>query len=320
MAADMVDRFVGCLLGLAVGDALGMPVEGFSAEEIKATVGHVREMMPAAEDHFHCGLLSGQYTDDTQQTLVLAESMLESSGFSGDLFAERLMDWGRSWAVDESLNRGVGLATRSSLEEMRLGKSWQESGVHIPTCGSAMRAAPIGLVYHCDLSLVSRYADLQSISTHCSPAARAGSVAVACGVALGLMGFPKETMIRMVAAQAGRIDHDFSQRLLWAGSLVSLEPTEAMAQIGTSPSVYETVPAAFYCHLKFGPEDAVIAGASSGGDTDTIASIAGGLAGASAGTRWIPERWLSCLEDRQKIEDVGIKLADLSSRMCGEHI
>jgi ADP-ribosyl-[dinitrogen reductase] hydrolase len=314
----MVDRFVGCLLGLASGDALGMPVEGFSAEEIKATVGPVRDMMPASEKHFHRGLLCGQYTDDTQQTLVLAESMLQSSGFSGDIFAERLMDWGLTWAMDESLNRGVGLATRSSLDEMRNGKPWQESGVQIPTCGSAMRAAPIGLVYHCDLSLVARYADLQSISTHCSSAARAGSVAVACGVALSLVGFPKDTVLRMVAAQAGRIDSDFSQRLIWAGSLMDIETSEALAQIGTSPSVYETVPAAFYCHLRFGPEDALIAGASCGGDTDTIASIAGALAGASEGTGWIPQRWLSCLEDRKTIEDMGKRLADLSARLCGE--
>ena len=318
MAAGILDGFKGCMLCLAIGDALGMPVEGLTAREIRETLGQVRDMISPAPDHFHFGLKAGQFTDDTEEALILAESMLESYGFSGDKFADRMMDWGRSWSLDESLNRGVGLATKASLESMRSGVSWQESGARIPTCGSAMRAAPIGLLYHCDLGMVSRYAELQSICTHCSSAARAASVAVAAGVALGLKNFPKGTILSMSSSLAARVDRDFSQRLQWVGALMGMNPDEALETIGNSPEVYETVPAAFYCFMRFEPEEALVAAASTGGDTDSIASIAGSLIGASSGTAWIPLRWLSILEEREHIETVASRLAEMSDLLCGE--
>lgn len=314
---DILDRFRGCLLGLAAGDALGMPVEGYTADEIKAKFGEVRDMMPAQEGHFHAGLEAGQYTDDTLETLLLAESMIESSGFSAERFSIKLREWGSSWPLDESASRGAGLATKSSVEKMIAGSSWKESGAMIPTCGSAMRAAPIGLVYRCDLSLVSGYADLQSLPTHCGSAARAGSIAMAAAIALCTNGFPKETVLHTACNLARKVDREFADRLAWTESLIGLEPEKALAAIGNSPEVSETVPAAFYCFLKFKPEEGLIAAASGGGDTDSIASIAGSLFGASKGSSWIPERWLTCLESRDRVEKVSEELVHLSSVLCG---
>ena len=91
---DLLDRFRGCLYGVAVGDALGMPTEGYTAEEIRSKFGIVRDMMPAPEGHFHTGLLAGRFTDDTEETLMLAESLIEASGFSATNFAEKLITWG----------------------------------------------------------------------------------------------------------------------------------------------------------------------------------------------------------------------------------
>jgi ADP-ribosyl-[dinitrogen reductase] hydrolase len=317
MDMPMQDRFRGCLLGLAVGDALGMPVEGYSAEEIRSKFGAVRDMMAASQDHFHAGLGAGQYTDDTLETLLLARSMIESCGFSADNFAKRLSEWGCTWALDERLCRGAGFATRSSVESMVKGTAWQESGLTIPTCGSAMRASPIGLVYHCDLSIVGRYADLQSLPTHCGAAARAGAVAVAVGVALCIKGFSKEAVLRIACDQSRRIDEGFANRLLWIEHLLSLEPSKALSLIGNSPMVTDTVPSAFYCFLRREPEEALILAASSGGDSDSIASIAGSLFGALLGTAWVPDRWLSRLEDKEEIEKTAARLADLSAMLCG---
>ena len=117
----------------------------------------------------------GQFTDDTEETLILAESLIEHSGFSANGFSQRLMSWGSTWCLDQRLSSGVGFATRSAVESMIAGTPWQESGISIPTCGSAMRAAPIGLFYHADLGLVRSYADLQSLPTHSAPASRAGA-------------------------------------------------------------------------------------------------------------------------------------------------
>jgi ADP-ribosylglycohydrolase len=308
---DLLDRFRGCLYGVAVGDALGMPTEGYTAKEIRSKFGIVRDMMPAPEGHFHSGLLAGRFTDDTEETLMLAESLIEASGFSATNFAEKLITWGKSWTMDERLCRGVGFATRSSVESMIAGTSWKESGLSTPTCGSAMRAASIGLLYNGDLGLVSKYAELQSLPTHCGIASRAGAVAVATGVALCLKGFGKEMALRTAASAAQRLDIDFAERLLWVLSLKDLKPEDALGTIQNSPLARETVPAAFYCFIKFDPEEALIWAASSGGDTDSIASIAGSLFGATYGTSWLPDRWLAPLEQKERIERAAMGLMSL---------
>ena len=288
-----------------------MPTEGYTAYEIRSLFGQVRDMMQAPAGHFHIGLLAGQFTDDTEETLMLAESLIEVSGFSAARFADKLIAWGMTWKMDERLNRGVGFATRSAVESMIAGTPWQESGHTIPTCGAAMRAAPIGLLYNFDLNIVKSYADLQSLPTHCSAPARAGAIAVAAGVALSLKGFPKEMILRNAASQASRVDVDFAKRLLWVGTLLDMRPEEALGLIRNSPLASETVPAAFYCFLKFEPEEALIMAASSGGDTDTIASIAGSLFGAACGASWVPKRWLESLEQKERIESAARALFDL---------
>jgi ADP-ribosyl-[dinitrogen reductase] hydrolase len=316
MAEGLLNQFQGCMLGLAVGDALGMPVEGLKRDEIAESLGEVREMVAPAPNHFHCGLSPGQYTDDTEQTLLLAETIIEAGFFDVERFTSKLADWGRCWIADPSKNRGVGWTSKTAIQELLRDRPWQETGLSTPTCGSAMRTAPIGLVYHCSLDLVARYAEQQSLPTHSSTGARAGSIAVAVGVALSLLGFAPPRVLEMAASFSERVDRDLGQRLMMVKELLDLDPPEALAEIGTSPMVAETVPAAFYCHLKFEPEEALVAAASSGGDTDTIASIAGALAGASRGSAWIPERWLSRLEKRGRIEEMATDLADVAARIC----
>ncbi len=313
---DLLERFRGCLLGGAVGDALGMPTEGYTAEEISSRFGPVREMLAAPLGHFHTGLEAGQFTDDTEETLLLAESLIEASGFSAQHFSEKLIGWGTVWTLDERLNRGVGLTTRSAVESLISGRSWQESGLSIPTCGSAMRAAPVGLLFNSDLDLVARYADLQSLPTHTASVARAGAVAIATGVALCLHGFPREMVLRIAAEKAGLIDRDLGEKLLLVESLLNLDAQEALRATGCSPLASETVPAAFYCFLRFEPEEALITAASSGGDTDSIASIAGSLFGAASGAGWIPERWLLALEQKERIETAARGLFDLHAALC----
>ncbi len=313
---SLLDRFRGCLLGGAVGDALGMPTEGYTAQEILSRFGPIKEMMAAPEGHFHFGLLAGQFTDDTEETLLLAESLVESCGFSAESFAERLASWGCGWINDEGRNRGVGFATRSAVEAIIAGAAWQESGLSIPTCGSAMRASPIGLLYHFNLDLVRGYADLQSLPTHASPAARAASVAVAIAVALCLHGFSKKAVAHAAASYAGRLDGEFGDKLLYACSLKDTPADEALERIGTSPLAIETVPAAFYCFLNFEAEEGLIAAAGGGGDTDSIASIAGSLFGASLGASWIPCRWQEPLEGKERIEGAAAGLWQLSSSFC----
>ncbi|MEM0498518.1 MAG: ADP-ribosylglycohydrolase family protein, partial [Methanothrix sp.] len=95
------------------------------------------------------------------------------------------------------------------------------------------------------------------------------------------------------------------------------DPSDALELLGTSPSVHDAVPSAFYCFVRLEPEEALVEAVNAGGDTDSVASMAGALAGARYGTSWIPERWLSQLENRDMIEELGRDLGRLSLRLSG---
>ena len=112
------------------------------------------------------------------------------------------------------------------------------------------------------------------------------------------------------------MDRELAERLIWVQSLLDLPPEEAMGRIRTSPLSKETVVSAFYCFLRFRPEEGLIAAASGGGDTDSIASIAGNLFGAAYGTRWIPQRWLVSLEQKERIEGIAKELFHLCESCC----
>lgn len=313
MIDELIDKFKGCMLGLALGDALGMPTEGLTAEQIKSSFGFVEDMKAAPPHHFHYGLGPGQFTDDTLQTLLLGESILESRGFNVDSFVNKLIEWGEEWSSNPKLGRGVGLTSRTAIGSLMQGNDWNESGSDIPTCGSAMRVAPIGLVYSSNLDLVFKYANLQSIPTHSSSEARAGSIAVAIGIAQSVNGLDKYSVLKSAFNFSKKIDDKFADQLMKIQDFLELSPTEAIKYIGTSPAAIEAVPAAFFCYLKFEPKHSLIFSANSGGDTDSIGAIAGALSGASSGTKWIPSQWLRSLEDKTKIEELAIELLKLKS-------
>jgi ADP-ribosylglycohydrolase len=131
------------------------------------------------------------------------------------------------------------------------------------------------------------------------------------------MGIPKQIILRIASNLSSHADKEFADRLLWAGSLLDLDPADALSSIGNSPAVFETVPAAFYCFIRFEPEEALIHAANGGGDTDSIASMSGALAGAFYGSSWLPERWLSRLEGRKRLMQTAESLADLCISLCG---
>ncbi len=142
----MLSNFRGCLVGLAIGDALGKDFEGLSFEEIRERYGYIRDIG------------DGEWTDDTEQALILAESIASTLYFSPDDFASRLKNIG--------LSRFYGPTSSKAIERLKRGLSWRESGVFSDTDGSAMRVAPIGLVYHFNYNLIEKYAILSSIITH----------------------------------------------------------------------------------------------------------------------------------------------------------
>lgn len=301
----MVEKFEGTIVGLAIGDALGMPAEGMSREEIKRLFGEIREFLPSP----YGDLKAGQWTDDTEQTIALAESILETVYLDPQNFAERLKKWYLSGG------RRIGPTTRIAVINLLRGAVWQESGVFSDTCGSAMRVAPIGLVYHFNLNLVERYAEISSMITHKGSAAIGGAVAVAIAISCKILDFSDEEMLEEVVKRVEKHDQLLSEKISYAYEIRNKELDFAVEKLGNSISALDAVPMGFYCVFSSADfEDAVLKSANCGGDTDSISAITGAIKGAE-GIEKIPKRFLDRLEDFEYLKELADRLYELHERI-----
>ncbi|VVB93543.1 ADP-ribosylglycohydrolase [uncultured archaeon] len=295
-------KYMGCMLGAAIGDALGKQNEGLDRKEILEN-GYVTDYNKARAGLPGEKLRAGQYTDDTEQMIVLAQSLIECNGFDAVDFAGRIAKWGADAQKDPLRKSLVGPSSAAAIARLNSGKSWKESGSDIPSCGSAMRVAPIGLFYK-DLEEIESNAVLSSIPTHNSKGAIAGAVAVAVAVRSALCEKDCIAIIKDVTSRASKYDTDLAKKIRLSYEIREKEPEAVSAEMGTSYLVYDTIPCAFYClsrHFE-SPEKAILEGVNAGGDTDSIACITGALCGALHGIDAFPEKWLKGLENREMIE------------------
>lgn len=306
------DRILGCLLGLASGDAFGMPTEFMTREEIKTQYGWVDRFLAPHEGHIHDGMLAGRVTDDTGQALALAQAAVQDGGhLSPETTARALLHWMDS--LGEEYEKVVGPSTRRALELLRQGISPEEAGWEGRTNGAAMRAPIAGLLHPGNIQAALNTACFSSLPTHGTNIALAGAGAVACAVAQAQV---PDTSLESVllAAQEGaafgaKLGHiiwgtSLENRIVLALSLVERAPNEEEAletlfnYVGVDLLVAESVAAAFgIVKLAEGePVQAITLSANLGGDTDTIGAIAGAVCGAWKGVTAFPPAWLNILE------------------------
>lgn len=296
-------KFIGCMLGAAIGDALGKQNEGLARSDIKRH-GSITDYGKAKTGCPGDKLGACQYTDDTEQMLVLARSLIECGGFDPLDFSKRLAKWGKDAMADMKRKSLVGPSSSISISRLNSGISWMEAGSDIPSCGSAMRVAPIGLFYE-DLDEVEKYAALSSTPTHKSNEAIAGSVAVAVGVRCALMDMDLAAIMNETSSRASKYNVLVAEKIKAAFLKKDEEPDQVFEEIGTSYLVNETVPCAFYCFSRYFeyPEKAIIEAVNAGGDADSIACITGALCGAGSGVEAFPDRWIKGLENKECVMD-----------------
>ncbi len=301
----MIDRFEGCILGVAIGDALGMPAEGMSRDDIKRVYGKITDFLPSP----YGDLNAGEWTDDTEQMIVLAESILETVYFSPENFAEKLKVW-----FLKTSSRRIGPTSSRAISRLMSGVHWSRAGVASDTCGAAMRVAPIGLVYHFSPNLVERYAEISARITHTGSAAVAGAVAVALAITYSVLDFSDEEMLNEVARKVESYDMLMADKIRYAYEISDEDVDFAIEKLGNTISALDVVPFAFYCH--FSTEnfaDCLIKAVNAGGDADSIAAIAGGIKGAKGAE--IPEKWLEKLKDAEKLRELARRLYELHERI-----
>jgi ADP-ribosyl-[dinitrogen reductase] hydrolase len=300
MHVDLRDRFRGCLLGLAVGDALGAPLEFLDAGKIKKQHGRVTEMIGGGWLH----LAPGEYTDDTQMTLCIAESLAEKNAFDPDDIAARFVQWMESNPPD------VGNHTRSVLERIAGGTDWRSASQSVQRAapssagnGSVMRCAPVALWDWNDASARIEHSRVQSEITHAHQECQ-WSCAVINTFIVKLM----QTGVRDVA-----LDRAIEECRDAPGHIrkrVSVAAGKSVGDLNPTGYVLDTVDCAVWAFMNTGNfEDAVLDAIHLGGDADSIGAVCGALAGAFYGEHGIPVRWLEKLQNRERIAELATGFA-----------
>jgi ADP-ribosylglycohydrolase len=283
------DRIRGCLAFAALGDAAGSPFEGFSREEIRRYGDPLESLME--------GSMSA-VTDDTGQLEALSRVLVESGGEpAAEAWHAALVAWFRESPTAER----AGPTARAMLAGEGTASTDDRVGV---TNGSAMRAAPCGLVHPGDAEAAVRLAWLTGRVTHDTQVAAAAAGAIAAGVATALRPGAGVEEVAEACVLGAALGHGLGVRegrtvaLPRVSTRIELAVDEARAAadapdalgriesaVGSSMLAFESVPAAVGVFAAAGgdPFASVRAGVCIGGDTDTIAAMAGALAGALHG-------------------------------------
>jgi len=295
-------KYLGCLLGSALGDAIGEMAFRFREEErLRAAIGAAPQL---------------RYTDDTAMALGLAESLAEMRGLDPQHLGRTFH---RHFNREPWRGYASGPPTIFQMVE-KTGLGYEEAACRLfggqgsLGNGAAMRVAPLGLFYHAAPDLYEQAAAAAAV-THAHPVAQDGAAVQASAVALALQldprkPFPQDTFLRRLLnlTKTPEIKEKLSLvRVL----LKSRAPAAKAADIlGKSVMVHESLPFALYAFLAWPHsfEDCLLTVVLHGGDRDTLGAMAGAVSGAYLGAEAIPAIWLEKLENRGLIERLALAL------------
>lgn len=292
-----LSKFIGSLLGTAIGDSLGVRREG-------------------ATDFNDIVELSPRYTDDTALMIGVAESLVEKGDFDYHHMAEQLIQ-----NYEREPWRRYDAATPRIFRKMRNGRIWEgmlDREIYPQGSlgnGAATRVAPIGLRYHTDPKSLRDVAYNAAGITHSHPLALEGAAVQACAVALAVLVDPLELRkkeflgaLRMFT-QPGPYQEKLKAIIRLLDTDTDTGKEEVVKTLGNSSEALNSVPTAIYCFLANPDfESAVIYAASLGGDADAIGAMTGAIAGACFGVEGIPTQWREKVEQHAAIEELAKKL------------
>ena len=326
--------FRGALLGTLLGDALGAPLEGHECEWIHVLLNGFPFLSRPEQETTTAifGLITGgpvlpgsaRYTDDTQMTIGVAQSLIHCGGFDGP-------DMARRFAENFDPARGYGMGAYSVLRTLKAGAAWDAparalfGGTGSWGNGAAMRAAPMGLFFgNAAPGVLRQVSENQAAITHTHPLGKEGAVLQAAAVAVAARhkqnadtafdAFDASAFLQAVRNLTGPLLAPFDTGLQSIEKLLQSEPDtcEAAAILGNGIEAHNSVPAALFSFLSrpHSFSDAVRCAASLGGDADTIAAMCGAVAGAFHGEIGLFAPDLAALENGQWGRDYVRDLAD----------
>ncbi len=298
----ITNRKIGCLFGLAIGDALGAPVEF----EGRGCFEPVTDLRPGGA----FDVKAGGWTDDTAMALCLGQSLIERKGFDPKDQMEKYMKWlDTGYLSAEERAIGLGNTIAVSLEKFR------KTGN--PFCGSTdpmtagngtiMKLAPVPMYYHPDHGAAVDYSVESSKTTH-----RAQEVLDSCSAMASILchlfdGKDKKTALNMVKEKTFKSE---AVSKILSTDFAKVDP-ENLESTGYVIHTLNSALWAFATSDSF--EEALLKAVNLGDDADTVGAVCGQFAGAYWGYSGIPEKWLSKVARFGLIMDIGEKLIKLDS-------
>lgn len=336
-------RAYGALAGLALGDALGMPTQAMSPEQIRAVYGRITGLVDGdASQPYAPGMPAGSVTDDTEQTLLVASLLVRGRGTSSGRvaldageFAHALLAWEDSMIERGSLDL-LGPSTKAALERVRAGEDPLTVGGAGTTNGAAMRVTPIGIAM--STADPEAFADAVWSSCQVTHATRQGfqsAALVAAAVSMGIDTARSTTPdLRGLLWKAVTYVDSLPERGAWtpdpdvvaatrrAMQLVANPASSSLEclveQVGTSVASAQAIPMAFALLARDPSPQALLDAANIGGDTDTIGAIAGAILGAALGFEVFVGRGLAQVELASHLDLPSVALELLELRAAHE--
>ena len=323
------DKIRGCYWGLAIGDALGMPVEFKSIEAIRSNYGDDGILKPEK---------NAIWTDDTEMTIALTKSLLRlgkveeikdlNENTIGQTIAEEFINW-----LDNP-GYAPGITTTRSVNFLKVkgANKWKLSGANNSKgCGTVMRAAPLGIWFANSLTpellsingpyhkLLLNVSTMQSEITHGHKAATAAALAGSYVIALVINGIPPEKMINPIETFCNHTHPDFETAMQRLKTSLSKRKDgtfetdlEALTYIGQGWVGEEAFAMALYCAIQY-PTDlksCLRVSVNHDGDSDSVACIAGSILGAFHGMSIIQKDWLDFLVEKERMETILSKVIE----------
>jgi poly(ADP-ribose) glycohydrolase ARH3 len=301
-------KFIGALVGTAIGDAVGAGFEGQRASDVQAieSTADKREILA--------------YTDDTHMMIGTAESLVQKEGFDAEHMTHVFV---RNYEIEPW--RGYGPGPPRVFRMIMAGEDWNKAAEKLYHGGSygngsAMRIAPIAVFYHNDLTMLREVAYRSSRITHSHVLGKEGAALQAYAVALatGLEPGKAFNAQGFLSRLSEFVHHETYREKLdsVAALLGEADKTKAVAGLGNGVEAFNSVPTAIYSFLSRHDsfKEAILFAVSLGGDTDTIAAMTGAISGAYLGIEAVPSNWRLKLENRLYIEELAAVLYDIWTR------
>lgn len=321
-------KILGCLVGGAAGDALGAATEVRTRKQIVETFGgYVSEFLAPPDDTFARGNRAGQITDDFSCAYIACEEIIENGGqISPEVGKRALLRWA---GMEQYFERFAGPTTRASVERLRgTAPVPEKTALRLVnengkgSNGAAMKAAPIALFSGGDRDKAISDVITMCVWTHPNNLSLSGAAAVAAAVAAAMQEHATLSDVVRAGIYGARVGErrgceigdqlagpSVERRIQLAALVATLSRDLDSAidnisdYIGSGLMAAESVPAAFGLMTAAGgrTKDAILAAVNIGSDTDTVATIVGGILGALNGIESMPPEYLTVIEAENDI-------------------